>query len=213
MNNSEKEKILLDNVVVASGNPGKVERYGRLLRTIAKEVIGLETFSSINKPEETGMTAEENAEIKASFYAKKTGIPAFSIDESLFVDFLPEDKQPGVFVRRIDGKDDATDEELLSYWENIIKDVPEAERTGNWHIAYCLAYPDGKCTIVAKDHPLVFFYPSSNIKIPGWPMSSLEGPARFNKPHSELTSEERQVHEKETDLIIIEAIESIGKKL
>jgi len=199
----------IEKMVVASGNPAKVERYGKMLSLYVNKVIGIKDMGITEKPEESGNTAEENAEIKGRFYANKTGLLVFSEDEALYVDFLPEDKQPGVHVRRIDGQDEVDDEKLLVYWEKMIARVPETSRTGRWHIAYCVATPDGEVKTIGLDHPIVFFSPSSKVRIPGWPMSSLEGPVAFNKPHSELTQEERKLNDGKADKAIKEKLKDL----
>ena len=200
---------MFKELVIGSKNPAKVERFQKLLKYIAEKIYGLSNLNISTKPEEIGNTAEENAEIKARYYSKLTNLPVFAEDESLFVNFLPQNRQPGVNVRRIDGKEEATDEELLVYWENILKDIPREKRKGYWHISYCLGMPDGKVFTISKDHPLLFFYPSSKIKIPGWPMSSLEGPEDFKKPHSELTEEEVGIHREQIDREILSFFEDM----
>ena len=136
----------------------------------------------------------------------------FSEDEALYVDFLSEEKQPGPHVRRINGIDEADDDQLLAYWEDIISEVPTDERTGRWHIAYCLALPTGQTATSGVDHPILFFSPPSETRIPGWPMSSIEGSVRFGKPNSEYTEEERtlskEIAEEEILLKVKELIAS-----
>lgn len=205
--------IEIEKIVVASGNPAKVERYGKLLSHYAKGVVGLKDIGVTEKPEEHGETAEENVEIKAKFYADKTELLVFSEDEALYVDFLSDDEQPGVHVRRINGKDEVDDDLLLSHWEKRVAKVPEDKRTGRWHIAYCIATPDGKTKTVALDHPIIFFSPSSPVRLPGWPMSSLEGPVAFNKPHSELTEKERVEHEQKSNITIAEKLKELISEL
>ena len=195
-----------DSLIIATKNPAKIERYGHILSKYFRNVIGLSDVADIEKPIETGETAEENAQIKSLYYAQKTGKLVLSEDESLFVDFLPESQQPGVHVRRINHVDDVDDSELLTYWENVIKQVPEGKRTGEWHIAYCFASPKGVLKIFAIDSPIMFFSPSSKVKIPGWPMSSLEGPTSLGKPDSELTAEEKNLHYQELDSIFEKTI-------
>lgn len=199
-------------LIIATKNPAKVERYGHILSQFVENVTSLVDISDIEKPKETGNTAEENAEVKSSYYAQKTGKLVLSEDEALYVDFLPEEQQPGVHVRRINGIDEVDDIELLSYWENILRNVPESKRTGRWHIAYCFASPSGIIKTFAIDSPIIFFSPSSKIKIPGWPMSSLEGPMEFGKPDSELTEEEKKIHYRELDNVFREAVSEILKK-
>ena len=181
---------MIEKLVIATRNPAKIEYYQQLFCGIVKNIISLNDIDVDGKPQEIGDTAEENAIIKAKYYSTKTSLPVFCEDESLFVDFLPSSKQPGTHVRRINGHNDATDEELFFYWENIIKDIPSKKRTGCWHIAYCLSV-NGQFKTVALDHPVLFYYPASKIRIPGWPMSSLEGPVELGKPHSEGTAIEK----------------------
>jgi inosine/xanthosine triphosphate pyrophosphatase family protein len=203
----------VEKIVVASKNPAKVARYGRMLSKYAKETVGLDALGITDKPEETGETAEENAQIKGIFYANRAGLPVFSEDEALYVDFLPKDKQPGVHVRRIKGRNEASDDELLSYWEKIVAKVPEDKRTGRWQIAYCITSPSGRSKSVILNHPIIFFSPTSKVKLPGWPMSSLEGPVEFGKPHSELIDEERKQHEENSNQQIIKKLEELMGEL
>lgn len=201
------KKIL--KLVIATRNPGKKERYGKVLSGVVEEVLSLDDLGVKEKPEENGETAEENAKIKAVFYTEKTGLPVFAEDESLFVDFLPPEKQPGVYIRRVNGKEEVDDEQLLDHWERIISQVPKEKRTGRWHTAYCFATPEGKIALTAVDYCRIFFSPPSKIRIHGWPMSSLQGPAEFGKPHAELTEKERRQAEKETDKIILKKLKEL----
>ncbi len=186
----------IERLVIATRNPSKVEYYRDILTQFASAVVGLNDLNVEGKPDEIGETAEQNAEIKAGFYSQKTRLPVFCEDESLQVDFLPQDEQPGVHVRRINGVDEVNDDKLLAHWEKIVAQVPEDKRTGRWHIAYCLAMPDGKAKTVSRDHEVLFFSPSSKVRLPGWPMSSLEGSTRFRKPSSEQTPEEKTLSKK-----------------
>lgn len=183
--------MLIEKLVIATRNPAKVEYYRDILIRFAPVVLGLSDLGVEGKPTETGETAEQNAGIKARFYSEQTNLPVFCEDEALFADFLSEDSQPGVHVRRINGVDEVDDNVLLSHWEKLVAEIPKARRTGRWHIAYCLAMPDGKVKTVSRDHEVLFFSPSSKVRLPGWPMSSLEGSVRFGKPSSEQTSEEK----------------------
>ena len=199
-----------DTLVIATKNPAKERRYTVILSMYATRIIGLKNFVIAGRPEEFGETAEENAEIKANFYSKQTGFSVFAEDEALYVDFIAKEIQPGVHVRRINGKDEANDGQLLIYWEKIIANIPMSERTGRWHVAYCFARPDGIIKTFSLDFPIIFFSPSSPVKIPGWPMSSLEGPMDFNKPHSELTKEEQQLLNCKIDQAVAKSIEEIA---
>jgi len=195
----------LEKIVIATHNPAKIQRFKDALLKVTDNILTLADLGITVEAEETGLTAEENAKIKALFYAKLTGLPVFSHDSALYVDFLPADNQPGVNVRRINGKE-ATDDELFDHWKTIIIKAPEEKRIGKWHSAYCLATPDGTMNLFAIDHPRQFFWPPSEKRIVGWPLDSMMGPCGFNKPCSELTDEEREEAHKEADDVLAEKI-------
>ncbi len=199
----------IEKLVIATRNPAKIEYFRAVLTQFAPTVFGLSDLGIDGKPIETGETAEQNAQIKARFYSDKTHLPVFCEDESLFADFLPENNQPGVHVRRINGIDEVDDEVLLRYWEELVSKVPPSQRTGRWHNAYCLAMPTGEIKIVAGDHEILFFSPSSKIRLPGWPMSSLEGSVRFGKPGSEHTLEEKALAQQLLREEILEKFEEL----
>jgi hypothetical protein len=64
--------------------------------------------------------------------------------------------------------------------------------------------------IFSLDVPILFFSPSSPVRIPGWPMSSLEGPVEFNKPHSDMSEEEKLMANKTIDQALAKAIEELN---
>lgn len=203
----------IEKIVVATRNHSKKERFEKLLSGLAERVYGLDELEINEKPKETGETAEENAEIKAKFYAKITGLPVLSEDEALFVDFLLADQQPGVHVRRINKEDEVDDDRLLAHWESLVAKAPVEKRRGHWHVAYSLATSEGKVVTISLNHTIKFFSPPSKIRLPGWPMSSLQGPEAFGKPDSELTEEERKIKDKRADeLITKKLVELLGDK-
>ena len=194
----------MKKVVIATHNPAKKNAYKILLAKFADDVLSLDDLDILDKAIESGNSSEENAEIKAKFYAEKSGLPVISEDEALYVDFLPEDRQPGVNVRRIDGKEEVNDEQLLNYWTEVISKVPKEKRVGRWHFAFCFATPNGKIKTITFDRRIMFFYPPSKIRILGWPMSSLQGSIVFGKPHSELTKKEIQESNQDIDKLVYE---------
>lgn len=188
----------MSRVVIGSRNQAKHSLYSRLLGAMGVEVLSLDDFSIDGRPEETGLTAKENAVLKARFYADQTGVKTFAEYEALYIDFLPAEQQPGVHVRRIEGVDEADDDALLAHWEHVVARVPEDQRTGRWHIAYCIVSSQGTVTTTVHDYSVLFFSPTSKIRVAGWPMSSLQGPVEFGKARSELSETEKQAWEETT---------------
>ena len=88
------------------------------------ELIGLADVDRERpKVNENGKTPLENAEIKAKVYFEAFQIPVFSCDSGLYFDELQEDEQPGLHVRRINGKE-LSDDEMIHYYAAL------AERHG-----------------------------------------------------------------------------------
>jgi len=82
-------------IVVASGNPHKVEEIRAILGPLGLAIRSLEEVGGLfPEPEETGRTFEANARIKAIAYAKATGRTVLADDSGLEVDAL--DGEPGV---------------------------------------------------------------------------------------------------------------------
>jgi len=98
------KKFTEKQLLVASGNAGKVREITELLKPLAIEVLSAKDFN-LPEPEETGKNFIENAEIKARYYGMKTGLPALADDSGLCV--LALDGQPGIYSARWagDGKD------------------------------------------------------------------------------------------------------------
>ena len=100
----------MTTAVLATTNPNKVREIRALLDGVDIEVIGLDRFAGIEPPEETGATFEENAALKARYYAAATGLPAIAEDSGLEIDAL--DGQPGVESARFGGVDSSYPEKF-----------------------------------------------------------------------------------------------------
>ncbi len=78
---------LRGEVVVASGNAGKLAELRRLLADLPI-TLRLQSEFAVVQPEETGLTFVENALIKARAACEQTGLPAIADDSGLEVDSL-----------------------------------------------------------------------------------------------------------------------------
>ena len=61
------------------------------------------------------LKAEKVKQDKAKAYYDATNITTIGMDNNLFIEELPEEKQPGTYVRRINGKE-LNDEEMIEYY-------------------------------------------------------------------------------------------------
>ena len=92
-------------VLFATTNPAKIKKYAEKLKEKGIELLTIKDLEINLKPEETGKNAIENAYIKAKAYYDKTKITTIGMDNNLFIEELPQEKQPGTYVRRVNGKE------------------------------------------------------------------------------------------------------------
>lgn len=71
---------------------------------------------------ENGNTTVENTLKKISAYYEVTGIPTIAGDSGLYIENIPEEKQPGLFVRRVNGKE-LTDNEVIDYYTKLVDSI------------------------------------------------------------------------------------------
>ncbi len=120
---------LRQNVVLATGNPGKVRELADLLADFGMNIVA-QTELGVDSAEETGLTFIENALLKARHAAKITGLPAVADDSGLAVDALGG--APGIYSARYAGVD-ASDQANLDKLLAAIKDVPDEQRGASFH--------------------------------------------------------------------------------
>lgn len=108
-------------ILYGTGNPAKLTSMRKRLGTLDIEIIGLNDLGK-NIPDvpETGQTPLENARKKAYTYYRAFQMPVFSCDSGLYFDNVPDDIQPGVHVRNVNGKI-LSDEEMLLYYSGLAK--------------------------------------------------------------------------------------------
>ena len=109
-------------LLIATNNNGKVIELRDLLSDLDYKVAGLADFEAIYEVEETGSTFAENAALKATGYARQTGLLALADDSGLEVPVL--DGRPGVFSARYGGDE-------LNFAGKMAKLLAEVESTGS----------------------------------------------------------------------------------
>jgi XTP/dITP diphosphohydrolase len=118
-------------VVLATGNPGKLQELRAMLEPLAIEVVPLSQFTRAAIPE-TGLTFVENAIIKARHAAQLAQLPAIADDSGLEVDALQG--APGIYSARYAGEH-ASDEDNLRKLLAALDGRKAAERSAR----YCCA--------------------------------------------------------------------------
>lgn len=181
-------------LLYGTGNPAKLVSMRKRLKTLNIEIIGLK---DLDKPvpdvPETGKTPLENAKQKALAYYEVFGLPVFSCDSGLYFDNVPDDVQPGVHVRNVNGKS-FSDEEMLLYYSSL------AEKYGGLRARYKNAI----CFVKDREHIFEAMEPSmeseaflitpkphkNGIIKKGFPLDCLSVDIKTGKYYYDLAEEE-----------------------
>jgi XTP/dITP diphosphohydrolase len=118
-------------VVLATGNPGKLQELRAMLEPLAIEVVPLSQFTR-TAVAETGLTFVENAIIKARHAAQLAQLPAIADDSGLEVDALHG--APGIHSARYAGEHASDDDNLRKLLE-ALAGLPATARSAR----YCCA--------------------------------------------------------------------------
>ena len=100
-------EIVLNELLIASNNHGKIVEISDLLSELAVRIVTPESLGLEFEVEESGQTYSENAALKASAYARATGLTALADDTGLEVKAL--NGAPGLHSKRFASHPGATD--------------------------------------------------------------------------------------------------------
>ncbi|WP_421858382.1 RdgB/HAM1 family non-canonical purine NTP pyrophosphatase [Marinobacter salarius] len=118
-----------NRLVIASNNKGKIAELTDLLGPLGLTPVAQGELG-VGEAEEPAVTFVENAILKARHAARITGLPALADDSGLAVDALGG--APGVRSARYAG-DTASDADNVRALLDTLKDVPEGQRTAQFH--------------------------------------------------------------------------------
>ena len=179
-------------VLFATTNPAKVRRYAEKLREKNIEVLTIKDLGINLHVDENGKNAIENAYIKAKAYYDEIGITTIGMDNNLFIEGLPEEKQPGTHVRRINGKE-LNDDEMIEHYTNLVREHG-GKLTAKW--VYGMVIYNGKEEkeyTWSKGH-FYFVDKPCEKRNPGYPLDSISIMPECNKYFVDLTEEERNIN-------------------
>jgi XTP/dITP diphosphohydrolase len=179
-------------ILYATGNPSKVNRMRDLLASFPVEILDLGAVGITTQVPEDGGTPAENACQKAESAFLQCGLPTLAVDYGLYIKTFPTEKQPGLFVRRIHGKDGAvSDIELLHYYQQELDKVGGTS-PGTWETG--IAFRTDKAHIFCETLTSETFFISraSLVVIPGEPLSALQINPMSGIYLSEMSPDERK---------------------
>lgn len=136
---------MIKQLVLATGNQGKVKELASMLDAFNIEVLPQSTFD-VPEVAETGTTFVENAIIKARHAAKITGLPAVADDSGLEVDALSG--APGVYSARFAG-DDASDADNIAKLLQELGDNP-SRSARFWCVLVFMKHADDPTPVICQ---------------------------------------------------------------
>lgn len=126
----------MHEIVIATGNRGKVDEFGALLDGLAINLSSLrDHFDPVPDIAETGESFEANALLKAQWVQKRLGGAVLADDSGLEVDAL--NGAPGVYSARFAG-DSATDSSNVEKLLGKLTGVPPVDRTARFRCVLVL---------------------------------------------------------------------------
>ena len=199
-------------ILFATGNETKAKRFSKGLLENGIEVITLKDIDKDIEIEENGKDAIENALIKARAYSNIVDIPVFAMDDNLFLENVPDDKQPGMYVRRINGKR-LNDEEMLNHYIGLVKEFGTNGRlTCRWVYGMAVINNGKEYTYTWSKEDFYMVENLSNKIQPGYPLNSISVNKRLNKYFTDMTEEDKLlVQEDESDVVNF-IVNSINKE-
>lgn len=182
-------------LLYGTGNQAKLSAMKSRLEKLGIELIGLEDIRAQGKlipaVPENGSTPLENARLKALAYYKAFQMPVFSCDFGLYFDNVPDEIQPGIHVRNVNGKY-LSDEEMIEYYTGL------ARQYGN----LAARYRNAICLVLDEDHIyeameesmeserfILTDTPHSAVRKKGFPLDSMSIDIKTNQYFYDLPQE------------------------
>lgn len=180
----------MKKVLFATTNPAKIFNYKEKLEKQGFEVLTLKDVDVKLDIDESGKNAVENAIIKAKAYYEKTHIVSISVDNNLFIEGVPDEKQPGTHVRRVGGKE-LSDEEMIKYYSNLVGQYG-GKMTSKWVNGIAIYNENGANTYTWNGADFYLVNKPAEKVTKGYPLDSISIiPECDNKYCVYLTKEDR----------------------
>lgn len=179
-------------LLYGTGNQAKLAAMRSRLRQIGIELVGLNDLKAdgldIPKVVENGNTPLENARLKAKGYYEAFHIPVFSCDSGLYFDNVPDEIQPGVHVRNVNGKR-LSDDEMIDYYSGLVKIY--GNLVARYKNAICFVMDDTHMyeamePSMESEKFILTDKPHSTVRKEGFPLDSISLDIKTNKYYYDL---------------------------
>ena len=192
----------MKKVLFATENESKAKRFRKGLLENNIEIITINDIDKKVNIEENGKDAVENALIKANAYVKTQELPVFAMDDNLYIEDIQEDKQPGMYVRRVNGKR-LNDNEMIEYYSNLAHQYgKDGKLTCKWVYGIAVIKNGKEFTYTwNKEDFYIVDKPSDKIN-PGYPLDTISINKKLNKYFTDITEDDKKdIKEDESDVL------------
>lgn len=181
----------MKQILFATGNLSKSKRFSKGLLEKGIEVLSLKDVNIELDVEENGDSAIENALIKARECFIKTKMPSMGMDDTLFMEGVPKDKQPGLYVRRVNGKN-LTDEEMIEHYTNLVKEYGKDGKINcKWVYGLAVINEKGEEATYTWFKDDFYMVSSKSDKInKGYPLNSISKYKNLDKYFTDITEDD-----------------------
>ncbi len=193
----------MKKLLFATSNQSKLNRFKQGLLENDIELLSLKDLNINIDVNENGKTAIENALIKARAYYNETHMPVMGMDDTLYLEGVPEDKQPGLYVRRVNGKT-LTDEEMIKHYTGLVKQYgTNGKLDCKWVYGLAVINQKGEESTYtwSKENFYMVEKPSDKIN-KGYPLNSISKYKNLDKYFTEITEEDKELIKVNEDDVI-----------
>jgi 8-oxo-dGTP diphosphatase len=183
-------------ILYGTTNKAKLQAMRNAVELLGIDIIGLDDIEGeIPKVKECGKTPLENAEIKAKAYYEAFKMPVFSCDSGLYFDELEDEEQPGIYVRRVNGRE-LSDDEMIEYYSSLARRYGGKITGQYWNAIYFVLDENHSYSSMDKSiatEPFILSAVPHPKRVEGFPLDSLsidisEGEYYYNLDLKDVSS-------------------------
>lgn len=140
-----------DTILIATRNEGKTIEFREFFKTLGLKVENLNDYPDLPEVEETGMTFEENARLKAETISDLTQKMVLADDSGLKVDALGG--LPGVWSARFSAPNPTDEKNNAKLLHELAMVFEKENRSAQFHSTLVVAAPGKESLVVEADWP------------------------------------------------------------
>jgi hypothetical protein len=129
-------------------------------------------------------------------------MPVMAMDDNLYIENIPDDLQPGMYVRRVNGKR-LSDDEMIEHYSSLAKKYgKDCKLTARWVYGLAIIKDNKESTYTWSKEDFYIVETASEIINPGYPLNSISKNKQLNKYFTDITEEDiKQTDEEENDVV------------